>query len=231
MNNPILLVGHAALPKNLCDAIIDMHGKAPFTELKSMDEEQGGYLDRQFLRRVGVVYTIEPAHNEDQDRLKFTNDQGVTSYFIGGSNPDFNQIMKWIDEFVPWGPDFESIAYMQILHYPMESYMSWHKDSADEGDTGTVLFNLNENFTGGKLHLDGHTITPYTGTMVAFNNSTERWHGVEPVLTGERYVLAIWFAPPREDGVYPVREEQESMTEYDTLEEDAPTHPKTQLKL
>ena len=210
MNNPILIIGHAALPINLCDAMIDMHEAAPFTELKSINEEHEGH----FI----------PLHDEDQDKAKFTNECGVTSYFIGGTNPDFNQIMEWIDEFVPWGDDFETIAYMQILHYPMESYMNWHKDSADEGDTGTVIFNLNEDFTGGNFHLDGHTITPYTGSMVAFNNSTERWHGVEPILTGERYVLSIWFAPPRE-------EEQESMTEYDTLEEDAPTHPKTQLKL
>ncbi len=210
MNNPILIVGHAALPLNLCDAIIEMHQVSPFTELKSMDEEYGGHY--------------EPLNDSDQDKVKFTNNQGVTSYYIGDSNPDFNQILEWIDEFVPWGEDFETVAYMQILQYPMESYMGWHKDDADEGDTGTVIFNLNEDFTGGNFHLDGHTIKPYTGSMVAFNNSTERWHGVEPILTGERFVLSLWFAPPRE-------EEQESMTEYDTLEEDAPTHPKTQLKL
>jgi len=209
MNNPILIIGHAALPKNLCDAIIDMHGIAQFTELKSTDKEHGGHF--------------EPLNDEDQDKVKFTNDCGVTSYNIGGSNPDFNQILEWIDEFVPWGDDFETIAYMQILQYPMESYMNWHKDDSDEGDTGTIIFNLNEDFTGGNFHVDGHTITPYTGTMVAFNNSTERWHGVEPILTGERYVLSLWFAPPQE--------EQESMTEYDTLPENAPTHPKIQLKL
>jgi hypothetical protein len=213
MSNSILIVGHAALPKNLCDAIIDMHETAKFTELKSMNEAHGGH----FI----------PLHDEDQDKAKFTNDCGVTSYSIGDSNPDFEQILEWIDEFVPWGDDFDTIAYMQILHYPMESYMNWHKDSADEGDTGTVIFNLNEDFTGGNFHVDGHTITPYTGSMVAFNNSTERWHGVEPILTGERYVLSIWFAPPHEEG----QERQESMTEYDTLPENVPTHPKTQLKL
>jgi hypothetical protein len=29
--------------------------------------------------------------------------------------------------------------------------------------------------------------------MIAFNNSTERWHGVDPILVGERWVLALWF--------------------------------------
>ena len=29
--------------------------------------------------------------------------------------------------------------------------------------------------------------------MVAFNNSTERWHGIDPVLTGERFSLVIRF--------------------------------------
>ena len=208
MNNPILIVGHAALPSNLCSGIIDMHEQAPFTELKSMEDD--GH--------------VEPMNEEDHNRVKFTNNIGVTYYTILGDNPDFNQIMEWVDEFVPWGDDFENISYMQVIHFPMETYMNWHKDTADDEDTGTVIFNLNEEFTGGNFRVDGHTITPYTGTMVAFNNSTERWHGVEPVLTGERYVLAIWFAPPREG-------EQESMTEYDTLPENAPTHPKTQLKL
>lgn len=206
MNNPILIIGHAALPENLCNAIIEMHEVAPFTELKSMNEEHGGHF--------------APLHEEDEDRVKFTNEQGRESYTILSSNPDFMQILEWVDEFVPWGDDFEMVSYMQILKYPMESFCPFHKDESDEGDTGTVIFNLNEDFTGGNLTVDGHKIIPFTGSMVAFNNSTERWHGVDPVLTGERYVLSMWFAPHKE----------ESMTEYDTLG-DAPTHPKTQIKL
>ena len=80
MNNPILIVGHAALPTNLCDAIIDMYEAAPMTELKSMGEDHSGH----FI----------PLHEEDQDRAKWTNDIGVTAYSVLGSNPDFNQILE-----------------------------------------------------------------------------------------------------------------------------------------
>ena len=134
------------------------------------------------------------------------------------------QILDWVDPFVPWGNDFNQITYMQILKYPEGSHMNFHKDDADSGDTGTVLFNLNHNFIGGNLQVDGHILRPFTGTMVAFNNSTARWHGVDPVLSGERYMLALWFGNEGFDT-------QESMTEYDTFDENVPTHPKTVLKI
>ena len=82
MNNPILIVGHAALPSNLCSGIIDMHEQAPFTELKSMEDD--GH--------------VEPMNEEDHNRVKFTNNIGVTYYTILGDNPYFNQIM----EFLQW---------------------------------------------------------------------------------------------------------------------------------
>ena len=68
MNNPILIIGHAALPENLCHAIIEMHEVAPFTELKSINEEHGGHF--------------APLHEEDEDRAKFTNELGRVSYMI-----------------------------------------------------------------------------------------------------------------------------------------------------
>ena len=35
--------------------------------------------------------------------------------------------------------------------------------------------------------------------MIAFNNSTERWHGVLPVLGDERISLCLWFTRVDED--------------------------------
>ena len=35
--------------------------------------------------------------------------------------------------------------------------------------------------------------------MVAFNNSTIRWHSVEPIFQGERYVFLVWFRKAEEE--------------------------------
>ena len=208
MSNPILLIGHAALPAPICREIIEIHNRAEWTELESMNEKHGGH--------------IVAKNQEEEDRLKYIDDVGVEKYSIGFRNPDFRKIMDWVQDFIPWSEeDFNAVTYMQTMRYPMESYMGYHKDNADEGDTGTVIFTLNEEFTGGNFHVDGHTIIPFTGSMVAFNNSTKRWHGVDPILTGERYCLAIWFGKPVEN--------EESMTEYDTSEPKL-THPKFEIK-
>ena len=207
INDSMLIVGHGALDGSYCDAIRQMLDTAPMTELKSVNDEHGGH--------------VVPAKDEDQDRVKYVDIHNGTHYTVGGENPDFMRIMDFVDDILPWGDDFQTISYMQIMKYPIESYMHFHKDDADSGDTGTVIFNLNDNFTGGNFNVDGHIIRPFKGNMVAFNNSTRRWHGVEPVLTGERYVLSIWFKPVEEE------EQGESMTEYDTSEK----HPTNKITL
>jgi hypothetical protein len=32
--------------------------------------------------------------------------------------------------------------------------------------------------------------------MIAFNDSINRWHGVDPVFGGERFSLCIWYTDP-----------------------------------
>ena len=185
-----------------------MFDKAPFTELKTMDEEHGGH--------------VVPLNDYEEDRIKYTDIQGVIHYTVGGTNPDFGKIVEFIEDIVPWGEDFQTISYMQVMKYPTEGFMGFHKDEASSNDTGTAIFNLNDDFTGGNLTVDGHILRPFEGTMIAFNNSTHRWHGVEPILTGERYVLSVWFAPINEE-----ENQQESMTEYDTSD----SHPTNKITI
>ena len=82
---------------------------------------------------------------------------------------------------------------MTIQEYPKDSCFPIHKDDADSMDSGTVIFFLNNNFTGGNLLINGHTILGKTGTMVAFDNCTKTYHSVEPIFDGIRYTLCIWF--------------------------------------
>jgi len=182
---PILIVGHAALDHDLCDAIIDLHGRATETPIVPVDGK-GKY---------------RPEDPKDEDFMKYTDPMGRNCYSLGPTNPDRKIVLDWIEDVIPWNDDFGVVSYMQIVQYPMDSQMFFHKDQADSNDTGTAIFNLNDNFKGGNHTVDGHTLRPHTGTMIAFNNSTERWHGVDPILQGERWVLAMWFQRPDDENI------------------------------
>ena len=52
---------------------------------------------------------------------------------------------------------------------------------------------LNDEYRGGQLNVQGNLIGKETGTLTFFNNSTHVWHGVEPIYEGQRFVLLIWF--------------------------------------
>ena len=216
MNDSMLILGHGALNPNYCRAIVDMFNTAATTPLESMNEEHGGH--------------IVPLNDADSDRLKYTNESNCTLYTVGPTNPDLSVIMGYIDGILPWSEDFEKISFMQIMKYPEESYMNWHKDDADSGDTGTVIFNLNDDFTGGNFIVDGHILRPFIGNMVAFNNSTTRWHGVEPVQTGDRYVLALWFCRKDDDEYEEDPAEQEGKAIYSGAWS-SETHPTNTIKI
>jgi len=177
-NPPILIVGHAALDEECCEAIIQLHEKAPMTEVVEGDRHNGHFI---------------AVNEEDGNRMKYLDPMGRISYNVGFDNADFEKIMSWIEDVIPWNEDFQNVSFMQIIQYPMDSAMPFHQDQADSNDTGTIIFNLNDDFKGGRHMVDGHQLIPFTGTMIAFNNSTERWHGVDPILVGERWVLALWF--------------------------------------
>ena len=170
-NPPVIIVAHAAVPDDMCFAIIDKHVEA------------------------------------DESLIEY-DDLGVETYALMEGTGDHSDVMEWIERYLPWDDDFGKISNMRILRYGMECSRPWMCDDPESGDTGKVIFNLNENFVGGNLSVDGHRFIPFCGTMVAFNNSTERWHGIEPVLTGERFSLVIRFTR-RDDFVEP----EDNMTE------------------
>lgn len=107
---------------------------------------------------------------------------------------EFTEAMKVVNSVIPPHIDFSTINYASILRYTEGGFFAPHKDQADMGDFATAIFTLNEDYLGGKFTVEpGITIDRCQGTMVAFNNSTEVWHQVEPIYSGERYVFAIWF--------------------------------------
>lgn len=172
----------AALSEGLCDELINMWDRAPVTEVFNPDES--------------LPDLVQPVKDSDADRLKYEDHLGRVVYIIGETNPDFEIIQKYCTHAVPQHEDFKAISYVSIFQYPEGTLMPYHKDNADDGDTGTVVFNLNDDFKGGNFNVDGHTFIPFLGSMIAFNDSVNRWHGVDPVLGGERFSLCIWYSDP-----------------------------------
>ena len=210
INPNILTIGHQALDEDLCHTLMDIFDEQEMTEVYEDDGK-------------GKMMTVD---EDELYRMKAEDKSGRVIYTIGQDNSHYHKIMEWIDSVLPKSGDYSEVSYMQLIKYPTNSCMPFHMDDADSKDTATALFNLNDNFHGGRLIVDAHIIQPSTGQMVLFNNSTVRWHGVDTILQGERYVLALWFTDPE-------RFDENGMTEYDTNTEsgsEGKSFPKVILK-
>lgn len=91
----------------------------------------------------------------------------------------------------------------QFLGYPVGGHYIEHNDSENfEGGKWvriaprdiSILFYLNEEYTGGELEFTqlGLTIKPKKGMMIAFPSYKEFAHKVHPVKSGFRYSLVTW---------------------------------------
>lgn len=96
-----------------------------------------------------------------------------------------------------------SIEPTQFLGYPVGGHYIAHNDSENyEGGKWvrlaprdiSILYYLNDNYTGGELEFPGLglTIKPKKGMMIAFPSYKEFVHKVHPVKTGFRYSLVSW---------------------------------------
>lgn len=174
----MLLVADSVLTKDTCDVIIGIMDTIPESVVYQKDNGE-----------------ICSEVKSDMDRSwKYTHPHTNHNVVVlePGTQP-FEQVLDLIEPYLPKSRDFGEITYCNIMRYPYDSMFQWHKDEADAGDTGTAIFLLNDEYQGGRLNVEGHIIYPRRGTMIAFNNSTERWHSVEPIFSGDRYVFAIWF--------------------------------------
>jgi len=162
----------------ICDEIMVEFEKTPLVEVEQTGDSKFKPVDDQWDGRNHSY--------ESQGRIHCNIYPG----------PIRDYILERIDFGLPKGWAFGRINYIQIIKYQENSLFPWHMDIADDNDTGTAIVFLNDNFIGGQLNVAGHRLLTKRGTIVGFNNSTEVWHNVEPILQGERYCLAIWFGEP-----------------------------------
>ena len=165
------------LDKYSCDFILNIYKRVPFFDVET--NEHNDIIPKEKI--------------SSQKPWKYRTDNGVGIATIPKKSNDFTKIINKVGNLFPKYKEFVSINYMTIQEYPKDSCFPIHKDDADSMDSGTVIFFLNNNFTGGNLLINGHTILGKTGTMVAFDNCTKTYHSVEPIFDGIRYTLCIWF--------------------------------------
>jgi len=180
----LLMIADSVLTQEACDVIISTMDRLETTSVHQKDNGQICADNVQVMERSWRYDHPQTGHD--------------VAVLQQGTAP-FEEVMDLVEAYLPKSADFGEITYATIMRYPTDTMFQWHKDEADQDDTGTAIFMLNDTYEGGRLNVEGHTILPRQGTMVAFNNSTERWHGVEPIFSGERYVFAIWFKQHNEE--------------------------------
>ena len=155
-------------------------------------------LPTQDVIDANLSYKYHADHNKDHATF-MTNTK------------EFDAVIDVMGHLIPDHPDFQRITYMQVVQYHEDAFFPFHRDTAEETDFGTCICQLNEEYKGGQLNVQGNYIANNQGTITFFNNSTEMWHGVEPIYEGTRFVLLIWFGREEHDSqMQPVSEGTES---------------------
>lgn len=178
-----------------CSALINMFLDMPFDEVTIENEHDITPSER--VQKHNLSYKYEAGYNKDHMTLAH-------------DSPEWNKALEVVGSQLIEHPDFDRITYMQIVHYKQDALFPFHRDMAknDVGrDYGTCITQLNDDFHGGQLNVEGCLIPKRAGTMAFFNNSSEVWHGVEPIYDGERYVFLMWFGRDYESS------EMQSMSE------------------
>ena len=170
----------SAITDEGCTEIINIHNSIPYEEEIDFDEE--------------TEKEIGPEEKTSRNLpWKYAHHSNIDYTIIPLESNEFSKIMEIMGHVIPNHVDFEVIQYMKIAHYKEGSQFPYHKDVGETTDTGFLTMTLNNEYNGGKMSVDRNTFTLPAGSILAFNNNTERWHGVEPIFSGERFALLMWF--------------------------------------
>ena len=98
---------------------------------------------------------------------------------------DIHKISKTINDSI--------IDWAQIVYWPKNSFQDLHFDMGSEKTTLSSICYLNNDYEGGQTYFeDGTIFSPLTGRMLFFDGK-HYLHGVKKIISGNRYVLAIWY--------------------------------------
>lgn len=101
--------------------------------------------------------------------------------------------------YYAYGDNFNHYTY-HILKYTPDDYFKIHHDHYAEtlnySRLLSMIIYLNEDYTGGELQFPSAGIdkeyTFETGDVIVFPSHWMFYHGVKPILSGERYAIVAW---------------------------------------
>lgn len=187
----LILIRENFLPKTVCDYFINHIKESAHTDLQIFDADrtnETAELSWKVDKKLRDVQTtdIKPvlplAHNILSDSVRNV------------LNPFYNVLIS-------------SSEMPQLLRYGPGGHYSTHIDSESMfNNNGTLewrknvnrdisfIYYFNDDFEGGGLVFPklNVKILPKKGMLVAFPSDHHFEHGVEPVLTGERFAMVCW---------------------------------------
>jgi len=85
------------------------------------------------------------------------------------------------------------IDYLQIVHWPKNSFQNLHLDKAHLITKLTSITYLNNDFKGGYTYFEDNTvIAPKKNRTLIFDGNLYK-HGVSKIIENDRYTLAVWY--------------------------------------
>ena len=143
-------------------------------------------------------------NKEGQHELD-TSVRDADVYYIEHEAENLYEILQKIAKMVNlyFKYDLTGIEKAQIMHYksPSNGY-SYHIDlSASESEVSrkvSVSILLNDDYEGGEMCFrtseEGSCQKPSAGNVIAFSSFIP--HKINPVTSGERYAVVVWFTGP-----------------------------------
>lgn len=126
--------------------------------------------------------------------------------YLDNTHPIFFPLVQKIMKEMDLGEDFYPET-MLLSKFHTGGFMTMHADNCKQDEQGdwipnhtplrqvSVVVFLNDDFEGGELSFPQHglDIKPKTGMMVYYPSNINYLHEVKPVISGNRYKVAIWF--------------------------------------
>ena len=104
-----------------------------------------------------------------------------------------NKINNYLTNFLGMRGITAYPELMQVTIWKQNSKHDLHYDTTRDSTNLTSITYLNDDYKGGETAFDnGIIIKPEVGKTVFFDGK-DYLHGVNPIIEGQRYVMAIWY--------------------------------------
>jgi len=131
--------------------------------------------------------------DELKSKNQLNNERGDGTFRLYNSDKPVltNFVKKYSDKFIE-DKNLYLTEYLVAL-YEEGAFMNVHRDVEDDSETVSTVIYLNDEYKGGELsfpEIDGnYTYTPEKYELIYF--PTPYLHGVNPVISGKRYIITI----------------------------------------